>query len=446
MIPHFRVTLAVCLCCFSLISLAQHEAADGVISVADSITRSALAGVSVFDRNGTLVGICDSRGRMPYVSETSYPLTFRCIGYKEKTVRRPPTSAILLSESLTELPEFKFISRRQKVLYIPAYIREYSTLSTYTDTVYMFREKMVDFMIVPDKSVRYRGWSVPRTNKSRSYYRFSNADGLDSVSDKCNNHFTWSDWVGLTSVHPLPPELAGVTTGTQTVMGRYSPSETWNRENDRITIDLDILAENSGRRWVPTLSAFFKDNLDFECFRMKLLYDNIVNDSISPENLTAYSYNLETRGRGHKMFMFHKVDEPFFVSTYAEVYILDKEYISVKEAKKRERSNPEIAGMADFDIPSTAPALHSSVIELIGRVNSINNNEVRAALAPDRKLVGIEFKKMNFGGRLLQLLKAGTGLDGIRGARKVNKKWKELKQKRKAENQIIRFNPETSLP
>ena len=34
------------------------------------------------------------------------------------------------------------------------------------------------------------------------------------------------------------------------------------------------------------------------------------------------------------MFRFNKINEPFFVSTNAEVYILDKEYITVKEAKK----------------------------------------------------------------------------------------------------------------
>ena len=32
------------------------------------------------------------------------------------------------------------------------------------------------------------------------------------------------------------------------------------------------------------------------------------------------------------MFRFNKLNEPFFVSTQADVYILDKEFITIKEA------------------------------------------------------------------------------------------------------------------
>lgn len=69
-----------------------------------------------------------------------------------------------------------------------AYVREYSTLSTYSDTVTLFREKMVDFMIVPDRKMKFRGWTSPRLLTSRSYYRFTDGEGLDSVSDRFNNH------------------------------------------------------------------------------------------------------------------------------------------------------------------------------------------------------------------------------------------------------------------
>ncbi|MDE6805737.1 MAG: hypothetical protein K2J05_02910, partial [Muribaculaceae bacterium] len=42
------------------------------------------------------------------------------------------------------LPEFVVESNENKYLHVLAYVREYSTLSTYTDTIFMFREKMVD--------------------------------------------------------------------------------------------------------------------------------------------------------------------------------------------------------------------------------------------------------------------------------------------------------------
>ncbi len=77
-------------------------------------------------------------------------------------------------------------------------------------------------------------------------------------------------------------------------------------------------------KWVPNLSGFFRRNLDFENFRVRFNYGDVVGDTISPMDLAGYSFNIESRGRGHEMFRFNRVDEPCFVSTYAEVYILDK--------------------------------------------------------------------------------------------------------------------------
>ena len=59
-------------------------------------------------------------------------------------------------------------SRQQKVMHMLAYVREYSTLTTYTDTVFLFREKMVDFMLNTDPKVKFQGWSYPRILKSSS--------------------------------------------------------------------------------------------------------------------------------------------------------------------------------------------------------------------------------------------------------------------------------------
>ncbi len=60
-----------------------------------------------------------------------------------------------------DLPEMTVNSRDHQVLHLTGYVREYSTLSTYTDTVLLFFEKTVDFMI-PAKNIKnYKGWSLP---------------------------------------------------------------------------------------------------------------------------------------------------------------------------------------------------------------------------------------------------------------------------------------------
>ena len=68
---------------------------------------------------------------------------------------------------------------------------------------------------------------------------------------------------------------------------------------------------------------------------------------------------MESRGRGRGMFQFNRHDQPFFVTTYAEVYILDKEFISVKEAKKWDKRNfsEEIEILEPAETPELAPSI-----------------------------------------------------------------------------------------
>ncbi|WP_289741165.1 hypothetical protein [uncultured Duncaniella sp.] len=397
--------------------------------VADSANGMPLSGTSVFDRDGNIIGMCGRSGTIPYVSSGSYPLTLRCLGYEEKVVRSIDSDTIFLRECITELPEVVIESRQHKVLHVLAYMREYSTLSTYTDTVFLFREKMVDYMLLPDEKIRFRGWSMPRVIKSRSYYRFTNAEGLDSVSDECVHHFSWSDWLGVKTCVKIPTALNSLECGADTLRGRYGPSEIWIRNNDRMTVDVDVLADTVGRKWIPNLSAFFKGNLDFENFRVRFNYDNLAGDAVSNKDLTGYSFNIESRGRGHDMFRFNNIDEPFFVTTYGEVYMIDKEYITVKEAKEWEKHN-FAADEIGMYIPKEAPEIQPPIQELVRRVGMIDKGGVRLNVAPDVRLISpyTGNRNFHFGRRVLLLLKEVTGITLVKSHRNMNNNWRKFRK------------------
>lgn len=405
------------------------------VVVADSVTRMPLPSASVFDRNGNTVGITDMRGRIPYISPESYPVTVRYLGFSEKTVS-PFVAAdtVFLQENIPELPEVIVESSRHRVLHMLAYVREYSTLSTYTDTVFLFREKMADYMLTPDKRVRFKGWSSPRLLACRSYYRFTDARGRDSVSNVSNHHFSWSDWIGTPPASVLPHVLAHTESGSDTIRGKYSATEIWTRNNSRVIVDVDVMADTNSRKWVPNLAGFFRNDLEFERFRVRFNYDNVAGDTVAPSDLTGYSYNIESNGRGHDMFMFNRVGEPFFVSTYAEVYMLDKEYITVKEAKKWDARKFDMSEIGIFE-PPEAPALQPSIQELVDRVNNIDIDMVRLDIVPDQNLVSKNFGKKrshNIGRRVLALLKDVTGISGRKMNRNLNRQWDELKKERRA--------------
>lgn len=346
-----------------------------------------------------------------------------------------PTDTVLREDSPLQLPEVTVRSKHHRILHMLAYVREYSTLTTYTDTVFLFREKSVDYMLPTDSKTRFRGWKAPRTLSSRSYYRFTDTNGLDSVSDRCNNHFSWADWVSLVIPEELPANLHAIENGTDTVYGRYSPTEIWEKRGGRLTLDVDVMADTTSRKWVPNLSAFFRKNIDFERFRLHFNYNGVIEDSVSPVDLTDYCFDIASNGRGRGMFMFNRVDEPFYVTTHAEVYIVDKEFITVKEAKKREHGMSAAMEAGLFE-PYQAPPLPSDVRMLVDRVNSVDHDGVRLALEPDLHLMGRGVVKLNFGQKVLQRVKGMFGLDKVNAERKWKRGWRKFTREQTSRNRL----------
>lgn len=426
------INLCISIILASFLSSPLLTARTNCMVVADSITQAPLPGSTIFDRNGNVIGICNRSGQTPYISPDAYPITIRILGYKETTANAPQADTIYLQESLTQLPEVVVESKNHKVMHMLAYVREYSTMSTYTDTVFLFREKMVDYMLNPDNKSSFKGWTRPRIIKTKSYYRFTNIHGLDSVSDTSNNHFSWSDWIGPGMSVRIPRAMTATDVSTDTVSGKYGIAEIWIKNNERLTVDVDVLADRSSRRWVPDLAAFFRKELEFDYFKIRFNYDNIFTDSLSPMDLTGYSYNIESNGRGRDMFRFNRKDEPFFVNTYAEVYILDKEYITIKEAKKWQRQNFDSQEIEIYE-PSEAPELQPAIHQLVERVNNIDKQQVRLAVAPDHRIGyrnGVN-RNFHFGNRVLLLLKQLTGISSYKLHKNIDRKWNELNDQRR---------------
>ncbi len=392
--------------------------------VADLATHKPLPSASIFDRNGSFIGACNLKGKTPYISASSFPITVRYLGYKERTFTTECPDTIFMRENPAELPEIVIESRQHKVLHMLAYMREYSSLTTYTDTIFLFREKMVDYLLNPGGNAKFKGWSTPRVIKAKSYYHFTNQEGLDSVSDVCNHHFSWADWVGVIPTTTIPSSLYAGEYATDSVQGKYSPTEIWIKNGNRVSVDVDVLANKTSRKWVPNLSIFFKDNVDFDRFKIKFSYDNVIDNYVSPINLTGYSYQIESNGRGRDMILFHRKETPFSVSTYAEVYFIDKEFITVKEAREWEINRFDNDSIVIYK-PAEVSELSPAILSLIDRVDHINIDKVRLGLPVDHNLAGCigVNKNFQFGYRLLNMLKQLTGISLIRSKRKDFQQW-----------------------
>lgn len=426
-------TIAVCFLPVFAMMCADLSARN--IVVADSATKMPLPNASIYNKRGKAIGMSNSKGVLPRMLVKEFPIVIRYVGYEDGVVMKPAelslpgNDTIFLREEFSALPEVVVKSKNARALHILAYIRECSSLATYTDTVFLFREKTVDYMLVQDKKFKFRGWSTPRTLACKSYYRFTNSEGLDSVSDECNNHFSWTDWMGLAPDFKVPAVLRSLRSGSDTVMGKYCPVEIWCRMNDTVSVDVNVVSDSIGRKWVANLQGFFHEKLDFEKFDVDYLFGNVEGDYVTPLELERYSFDIESRGRGRDMFRFNKHNEPVFVSTKANVYILDKEFITIKEARDWASRKFDADETVIFE-PKDVSALPANIQKLIERVNNVDKGGVRLGAEPDRKLVGIKSGRNNFsiGRRALDMFKVLTGISKYKSRKNFKKNWNNLRK------------------
>lgn len=414
-------------CCFSLllvllgVAMAQGQRAV----VADSASRVSLPGAAIFDSNGQFVGTSNSNG---VFRANGFPITIRYIGYDEKTVAEY-ADTIFLSESNILLPAMTVETKKQTVMHLTAYVREYSTLSTYADTVFLFREKLVDFML-PNPGTKFDGWSLPRVLKSQSYYRFTDAYGLDSVSNRYNNYFTWTDWMGVAPEQKLPSKL--LTASSDTIRGKYSPAEIWTKNDGKLSVNVDVLADTTGRKWVPDLSYLLcNHSIDFEQFKLKFDY----SVEPTPLGLTGYSFTIESRGRARDMFRFNRSEEPFFVSSYGEVYVLGREFLTIKEAKKWSGRKADFSDLSIVRSPN-APALSPEVVGLMARVDNIDHEQARmATVTIDTNNFNPQGPPPNMAERAWSMIKDMLGISNYKSNRRQKKQWDEFREAQRQRNQ-----------
>lgn len=373
--------------------------------------------------------------RLALIAFIFISVIFRVDGHSLYAVQAN-TDSIFMRDNVARLREVVVEGKRKKMLHILAYVREYSTLSSYTDTVTMFREKMVDFMLPIGGNSKNKGWRDPRVLNSRSYYRFTNNSGLDSVSDRCNYHFSWSDWIGLFPTMKIPSCLQDADSGIHTVEGKFGATEIWTKQDDAIIVKINVMADTASLKWVPDASYFFRDeNIDFEEFGLTLNYSNVGGKELSPLELTGYSFDINSRGRGHGMFKFNHRSQPFFVTTHSEGYIIDKEVIPLKEAKawekwKFNKDNTEMIVATD------APELQPQTLALINRVNYIDADSVRQYITPDSRIASSRKHNQNLsiGYRMLSLFKQMTGISEYRMRKNNKSKWDKFKERQREKN------------
>lgn len=170
--------------------------------------------------------------------------------------------------------------------------------------------------------------------------------------------------------------------------GKYGKSSLWQKENDRINLTIDVLADSTNLRWVPNLSGFIKNNTDFRRLTINYMFDEVSDKSILADNISRMSFNIESKGRGRNLNRILHTDNPIYVDTYTEVYFIDKKYISVADARNLEK-HPKVYDKSTYlDSSSTfIPPLQPSIKDMVIRVNNIDRTSLRINKKPDTRYI-----------------------------------------------------------
>lgn len=378
-----KVRFPVVILCAILIILNLNVAADRT-KVLDAESRMPLARVSIFDRTGKMIGTGDDKGLLPDIYPDAYPLTLRSLGYSDKKISTPGDSIIEMFSMAYDLPEVKVDTRKRPILHLTGYLREISSMSSSFDTIMLYREKWVDFMIPAHNEKHFKGWTDPRILKSKSYYKFTDAWGQDSVSDRIDHHFSWSDWISLPPRVNQPKTIVRNRQITDTIMGVYSSAEVWNRDSTKIRVDIDVLADTLRGKWTPRLNSRLWRDLDFERLLLTFEYSDCDTFSVKPQNIDRMSFYIESMGRGHDMFRFKsRYDNILYVTTYVDLIIADREYLTVKDAKRKEKDQLLALEEASIVLESEKIPRDSVINDLIARVNAIDHDQRRLGMEID---------------------------------------------------------------
>lgn len=335
--------------------------------VRDAETEAVLPSASVFDKNGSFVCITDENGMLPDISPRLYPLNVRYLGFLPADVESPAVEEVKLQPSDYELADVEIVSESHNNLHMLGYLRMYSSQEAGADTVFGFKEMIVDYMMPVGKKNKVKGWLSPRVLASREVYRFFNDRGLDSVSGTNDNFIHWN-LAGLTDKsRKLPVKLVDDATRRDTVMGKYGPKQVWWRIGDKYYAKLDVLADEEGHVLSDSFDSFLGMGKDVTRKEGLFIFDDEDGShvgSVAKMDRLTYNFDATMKGRLFKKYLFES-DVPVDTHTYGELFIFEKQYLTKDEANDVKKHPPVIR---EIKAPEGAIPLHPAIQPLFERL------------------------------------------------------------------------------
>lgn len=337
----------------------------------DAETKAPLPLASITDRSGNVVGMTDKSGVIPELQKDRYPITFNYMGYASLQILKPAEDDVKMILQEYELPELVISPGARPLLHLTGYMREVASVLSSSDSVNIFKESVVDFL-VPVEKTKVKGWKKARELASKTYVRMSNSSGLDSVST--NHEYEFMLWGNRKSLIPstaeIPEKFKGAEVACDTVMGKYYPKIIRWKNRDVTRWHGDALANEKNHVTSPWALKLFGLTTDVTEISENFVFETPDSDFIGPSDLRQVSITIDMLAKGKLFKKTFDSSSPVNVRTYMELYLTDREFLSEEEGKSLKKEIPTIDS-SDILAPTNANPLHPAIIRTVERVNSL---------------------------------------------------------------------------
>lgn len=336
----------------------------------DTETKAPLPLASITDHSGNVVGMTDKSGVIPELQKDSYPITFNYMGYASLQILKPAEDDVKMIQQEYELPEIVISPGARPLLHLTGYMREITSVLGSSDSVTIFKESVVDFL-VPVEKTKIKGWNKARELASKTYVRMSNSSGLDSVSTSHEYEFMlWGNRKSLIpSAAKIPEKFKVAEVAYDTIMGKYYPKIIWWKNGDVTRWYGDALANEKNHLTSPWALKLFGLTTDVTEISENYVFDTPDGDFIRPTDLRQVSVTIDMLAKGKLFKKTFDSSSPVNVRTYMELYLTDREFLSEEDGKSLKKEIPTIES-SDILAPTNANPLHPAIIRTVERINS----------------------------------------------------------------------------
>lgn len=351
--------LSLLLICLSFCGLRAE------VKVTDARTGLPLPKASVFDKNGVFIAVTEDDGKVPEnVSSYSYPLNIRYVGYVPLKVMAPDLGVVTMEESSYTLPEVVVDDVSRNILYILAYVREYSTLENSKDTIAIYKEQIVDYAI-PVGKAKYKGWKKPRVldQKEYEYLKIDKKNSsIDTLLYSDGGKFRTTNFNIARTFHIPEPILSGDSTEV-IKYGKYYPEERWSNVGESYIYEKDGMANHKDHYYAPGFLKLFGMSASQSMDEYKYKFEKGMKPGANVENLIEASENFDMTIKGKLFKKATEQNEDTEMSFFSEMFVVDRAYLTADEAKELKKDVP-VFDIVNFKIPEGIPAPPDEIVKL----------------------------------------------------------------------------------